>query len=414
MTGCDTPGMALENTLVVDMTQALAGPYLGMLLGDLGADVIKVERPDGGDQSRGWGPPFVESESSYFMAVNRNKRSLTCDYTYPEGREVLQRLLERADVFLTNERRESRRIQVGMDYASLSRRNPGLVYCSITGYGMTGPYAGLPGYDIIAQGMAGLMPITGEQDDPPMRFPASIADLATALYGCNSVLAALLVRQRSGCERSGCEHSGCERGQYIDLSLVESQAWWGVIQAAAYLCSGQAPAKLGNDHPVIVPYGTFKAQDGYLIIGCATEGLWERLCELLEVTDLYDDPRYHLNRDRVVRRHEVRARLEERLATRPVAEWCRMLTEASIPNGPIYDVPQMLADEQMQVRHFVVEQEHPVAGTLRTLACPIHLSETPASYRLPPPLLGQHTDQVLVELGFSEGEIARLHQIGAV
>ena len=392
----------LQGMLVADLTQALAGPFLGMLLGDLGADVVKVERPGSGDQSRGWGPPFAGSESSYFMAVNRNKRSLTCDFGTMGGLGALHRLVERADVVLCNERRESTRAQMGIDYDALSQRNPRVVYCSITGFGTTGPYAGRPGYDIIAQGMAGLMPITGGLDDPPMRFPASIADLATAMYGLSAALAALLAR----------EHTG--RGQYIDLSLVESQAWWSVIQACAYLLDGRQPRKLGNDHQSIVPYGAFRAQDGYLIIGCGSEALWQKLCSLLALEEMIQDPRYGSNRERVLRREEVRQRVEERLAMRPVAEWCEMLQQKEIPCGPIYSVPEMLEDEQMRARSFIMEQEHPAAGILRTLACPIHLSETPASYRLPPPLLGQHTDQVLAELGYSAEEVAHLRATRAV
>jgi crotonobetainyl-CoA:carnitine CoA-transferase CaiB-like acyl-CoA transferase len=393
---------ALEGIRVVDMTQALAGPYLGMLLGDLGADVIKLERPGVGDQSRGWGPPFAAGESAYFLSINRNKRSLTCDYSTKEGLEVLRRLVERADVLLTNERRESYRVRMGIDYPSLSARNPRIIYCSITGFGMTGPYAGRPGYDIIAQGMAGLMPITGEKEEVPMRYPASIADLATALYGLGSVLAALFVRERTG------------RGQYIDLSLLESQAWWGVTQAVAYLLSGRPPAKLGNDHPFIVPYGTFKAKDGYLIIACASEALWARLCAVLGLEEIRDDPRYHINRERVVRRAEVRRIIEEKLAERNAAEWIELLEQAGVPAGPIYSIPEMLQDAHVRARGFVIEQAHPTVGTLRTLASPLHLNETPASYRLPPPLLGQHTDEILAELGFSADDIRNLRDTGAV
>jgi len=336
------------------------------------------------------------------MAINRNKQSLTCNLKSAAGLEVLHKLLGRCDVFLMNERRRETREQLGIDYPSLAQRNPGIVYCSITGFGMSGPYEGKSAYDIIAQGMGGMMSLTGAVDGEPYRYPASIADLATGMYGIGSILAALLVRSRTG------------RGQYIDLSLFESQSWWSVVHAVPYLLDGKPPRKLGNEHQSIVPYGTFRAQDGYLIIGCASESIWQKLCDVLGLQDMCRDPRYRTNRERVAHREEVKARVEERLGTRPAAEWCRLLEEADVPNGPIYSVPDMLHDEQMQARDFVVEQQHPVAGVLRTLACPIHLSDTPATYRLPPPTLGQHTDDILGELGYTPTEIGALHDSGAV
>ncbi|MFH1085939.1 MAG: CoA transferase [Chloroflexota bacterium] len=401
----DAPNTSvLRGLLVLDMTQALAGPYLTMLLGDLGADVIKVERPGDGDQSRGWGPPFAGSESSYYMAVNRNKRSLTCDLKTAEGLEILRRLTDRADLIVTNERRQATRQQMGFDYETVRGRNPGVVYCSITGYGMTGPYAGQPGYDAVAQAMSGLMSIAGNEDWPPMRVPASIADMATAMYGVMAVLAALLARQTI---TPG-------QGQYIDLSLLESHAWWTIIQSAAYLLNGHLPRKLGNEHPSIVPYGAFQAADGYLIIGCASESLWASLCRVLDLGPVRDDPRFAINRDRVLNRAEINAIIEERLSAGSVAQWCAVLGKASIPSCPIYTIPEMLSDPQTAARGFVVAQEHPTAGTLRTLACPIHLSETPAELRLPPPLLGEHTDEVLRELGYRADESAAVHAGGAV
>jgi formyl-CoA transferase/CoA:oxalate CoA-transferase len=392
----------LDGILVADLTQALAGPYLGMLLGDLGADVVKLERPGTGDQTRGWGPPFANGQSSYFMAVNRNKRSLTCNFKTEEGAEVLKRLVNEAQVVLTNERRQEYRVRMGIDYESLSRRNPGVVYCSITGFGMSGPYEGRGGYDVIAQGMGGLMPLTGLGDDPPLRYPAAIADLATAMYGVSSVLGALLVHERTG------------RGQYIDLSLVESQAWWSVIHSAAYFMNGETPERIGNNHPSIAPYGAFRAKDGYLIIACGTESIWRRFCSVMNLEEMLEDPRYRLNRDRVENRDKVNECIEEQLADKTVEEVCDLLEGANIPSSPIYNVPDMLQDEHMHAREFIVKQKHPTAGTIQSLACPIHLSETSASYRLPPPLLGEHTDEVLTELGYKREEIEEMHEKGAV
>ena len=393
---------ALTGIRVADMTQALAGPYLAMLLGDLGADVIKIERPGIGDQSRGWGPPFVGSESTYFMSVNRNKRSFTCDLKAERGLEALQRLLDTVDVIITNERRREYRVRMGIDYDGLRQRNARIVYCSITGYGMSGPYEGKPGYDIIAQGMAGMMPLTGDADSPPMRYAASIADMATGMYGVSAVMAALFVRERTG------------RGQYLDLSLAESQAAWAAIHAGAYFATGKVPRRLGNAHSSIVPFGPYRAQDGYLTIACGSESLWRQLCDTLDLGESQNDPRYAVNRARVERRDEVRQLIERKLASGTVVDWCKTLEKAGVPCGPINDIPQMLDDDQMKARGFVVELEHPLAGTLRTLACPIHLSDTPATYRLPPPLLGQHTSEVLAELGYSPEEIARWADDGAI
>ena len=248
------------------------------------------------------------------------------------------------------------------------------------------------------------MPITGSDECAPMRYPASIADMATSLYGLGSVLAALYARD--------AQPEG--QGQFLDLTLVESQAWWSVIHAAAYLMKREPPVKLGNDHLSISPYGAFEASDGYLIIGCGGESLWHSLCDVLEMPEVRDDPRFCINRERVKQRDELRKILNRKLSARTVAEWCQLLSEASIPSGPIYDVPQMLADEHLTARGFVVEQEHPTVGTLRTLSSPLHLSATPASYRVPPPLLGQQTDEILAELGYDDDRIAAFHAQGAI
>jgi formyl-CoA transferase/CoA:oxalate CoA-transferase len=393
---------ALQGITVVDLTQAMAGPICTMTLGDLGADVIKVERPGVGDQSRAWGPPFQGGESAYFLSVNRNKRSVTINLKTEGGRVFIQRLIEGADVFLTNLPRDTQRFANGVDWETLHALNPRLVYCLISGYGATGPHANQPGYDLLAQGLAGLMSITGEPDTPPMRFPVPMADIVTGLYSCIAIQSALIARGHTG------------QGQFLDMSLQASQAAWLTNVAGAFFSTGIVPVQSGNAHPNIVPYGVFEARDGYLIVCAGTQRLWRATCAALGVEDWADDPRFATNELRVQNRDELGTLLNNVFCQGDRAHWVDVLGKAGIPCGPILDVGQALAHPQLSHRRMIVEQEHPAAGTIHSVGSPILFSDTPVRYRRPPPQLGQHTQQVLEALGYSKQAINELRAEGAI
>jgi crotonobetainyl-CoA:carnitine CoA-transferase CaiB-like acyl-CoA transferase len=393
----------LDGIRVLDMTEALAGPFCTMMLGDLGADVLKIERPGIGDMARGWAPPFVGNESAYFLSVNRNKRSLTLNLKHPEAQAILHRLAEQADVFVVNQPRLDSLRKLGADPDTLRGQNPRLIYCAISGYGMTGPYAGRGGYDVVAQGESGLMALTGEPAQGPMRYPIPLSDATAGVYSVVGILSALLVRQRT------------DLGQFIDTALLDSQVAWLTNVAGAYFATGQRPKKLGNAHPNIVPYQPFKTRDKYLIVAVGTERLWERFCQALDIVDsIGQDPRFATNPDRLRHRAELIPLLEQVFATHNAEFWLERLRAADIPCGPINEVDETLNDPQIQAREMIVELVHPAAGPVRSLGTPVHLSNTPASYRLPPPTLGQHTAEVLAVLGYSAEEIERLKVEGAV
>ena len=392
----------LENVRVVDLTQALAGPYCTMLLGDMGADVIKIETPGSGDQSRGWGPPFIEGESAYFLSINRNKRSLTLDIKSAEGRAVLHKLIAKADVFVCNIPKESSRRRAGVDIETLQALNPRLIYCQISGYGSNGPYAERPGYDLIAQGEAGLMSVTGEPEGEPVRYPIPIADITTGMYSTMGILAALLTREKTG------------QGQVLDMTLMESQSAWLTMLASSLLNGGQEPQRLGNTHPNIVPYQVFKTQDKYIILTVGTEKLWHAFCDALELEPLKKDPRFATNADRNKNRGELIPVLAELFAMHPADYWLDRLKDTGIPNGPINTIVDTLAHPQHHARHFMVELQHPLVGPVKSMGNPVNLSATPVSYRLAPPILGQHTSEVLAELGYDEATVASFRQQGVI
>jgi crotonobetainyl-CoA:carnitine CoA-transferase CaiB-like acyl-CoA transferase len=394
----------LNGVRVVEMTEALAGPYCSMLLGDFGADVIKVERPGVGDQSRGWGPPFVGGESAYFLAANRNKRSLTLNYDHLRGKEALQRLLARADIFLVNQPILASLQKRGIDPETLGVKYPRLIYCSITGYGFGGPKSGLPGYDIIAQAEAGVMSFTGEPDGGPVRYPIAIADITCGMHAAMGILAALFVREKTG------------RGQFLDLALFDSQLTWLANAGSNFLNAGASPERWGNAHPSIVPYDVFCGSDArHFVVGVGTEPLWKRFVKLMGLENSVGvDERFQTNALRTKNRDALIPQLQKLFATRTAANWLEALAAAEIPAAPINTVEEAVNDAQTKARGLIVQLEHPALGMVRSIANPIKFSDTPVSYRMPPPVLGEHSEMILRELGYVEDEITMARSEGAV
>ena len=375
---------------VIEMTEALAGPYCAMMLGDLGADVIKVERPGVGDQSRKWGPPFLEGESAYFLSVNRNKRSIELDIKNAEDHAVLVALIENTDIFITNNPRMESLRRSGLDPESLRATNPRLIYTAISGYGHTGPKAGRGGYDVIAQGESGAMALTGEPGSGPMRFPTAMADISAGLYALVGVQAALYARDRGG---------GTGEGQVVDVSLVDSQVSWLTNVAGSFFATNERPQKIGNAHPSIAPYQPVRARDKELIVAVGTERLWLRFCGVLGIeSTLMTDPRFSTNPDRNTNRAELIPLLEEILVERDAGEWVEALLAAGVPAGPINFVDETLADEQVGARGMIVELEHPLIGIVRSVGNPVRMSAGGPTYRRYPPRLGEHDDEIRREL----------------
>lgn len=385
---------ALEGILVLDHTSALAGPYCAQLLGDFGANVIKIEQPQKGDQSRGWGPPFVGEVSAYYLGTNRNKRGLTLDLGTEDGREVMAKLIKKADVLIHNVPRKSSRTKLGLDEEYCHNINPQLVWASISGFGNTGPYAERPGYDVIAQGMGGSMSLTGEHGSDPMRFPTPIADITTGIYTALAIVTALFARTRTG------------KGQSIDNALFDSQATWLANVASSYLATGVAPQKIGNTHPSIVPYQPLPTADGWIIVGVGSEKLWASFLEVISYPKVAQDERFANNTLRLQNREELTQLLGDCLRQHQSSYWLEKLQQARIPSGPIYAPQETLNDEHLLSRGMIVELEHPVIGMVKSLGNPMNLSETPVSYRLPPPLLGEHSQDILRELQYSDEQIA--------
>jgi crotonobetainyl-CoA:carnitine CoA-transferase CaiB-like acyl-CoA transferase len=392
----------LEGVVVLDWTHALAGPFCGCILADLGADVIKIENPHQRGDQRG-GPPYIAGESAQFVMVNRNKRSVAIDLKQPAGRAVFYDLVRHADVLIQNFR-PGTMAKLGCDYATLRGVNPRLIYCSISGFGQTGPYRDLPGVDIITQGMSGLMSITGAPDGDPAKAGVPVCDVGTGMYGAIGILSALWHRQRSGA------------GQHVDVCLLDTPISWLVWEAAAYFASGAVPRRLGSAHPIGVPYQAFRCGDGnYLIVGASSDKLYGQLCAVLGCPELADDERFCTGDQRLANREALVALLGERFLARPAAEWQAHLRAAGVPCGPIQSVDHVLErDEHVQAREMVVALDHPVAGSTRALATPIGLSETPRSVRRRAPRLGEHTAEVLRAIGYDEAEIAELRTAGII
>jgi crotonobetainyl-CoA:carnitine CoA-transferase CaiB-like acyl-CoA transferase len=377
----------LTGIKVVDMTEALAGPYCAMLLGDLGADVIKVERPGDGDQARGWGPPFLEGESAYFLAINRNKRSIELDAKNAADLRVLHTLIGRADVFLTNNPRLESLARTALDPATLRAKHPALIYGAISGYGHTGPKANRGGYDIIAQGEAGLMALTGPIDDGPSRFPSPMADISGGIYACMGVLAALYARDNRA--------AGSGIGQLVDVALVDAQISWLANIGASYFATGKRPPRLGNAHPNVTPYQPVRARDKIMIIAVGNERLWAKFCKILGVeATLMVDPRFATNAARNVHRGELITLLEQILVRRTAAEWVDELVAAGVPAGPINFPDETLTDEHVIARRMIVELEHPLIGVVKSIAAPIRFESNGPTYRRHPPRLGEHSAEI--------------------
>jgi len=399
----------LTNIRVLDITRALAGPYCTMMLGDLGADVIKVERPGSGDETRGWGPPFVGApygpypgESAYFIAANRNKRSLTVNIQSSEGQEIIRRLAAISDVLVENYRTGELE-KMGLGYQDLHKLYPKLIYCSVSGYGRTGPYADRPGYDAVLQAEGGMMSITGPVDGPPSRAGIPIIDITSGMFAATAILAALRARDTTG------------EGQLVDISLFDSHIALLTNVASNYLVGGQPPRRLGNAHPNLVPYDAFSARDGWFILGVANEKQWGLLCDMLNRAEMKTDDRFASNRARVTNREVLVDELNKTFSQRDVNDWLGDLIKAGLPCGPINSIPQVFDHPQAQARHMTMESEHPSAGTVKLTGFPYKLSDTPAEIHRPPPMLGQHTEEVLASLlNYSVEDVTTLREMKAI
>jgi len=397
--------LPLDDLVVLDLSRILSGPYCSMYLGDFGARVIKLEHPLGGDDTRGYGPPFVGGESTYFMSINRNKESVAIDFKHARGVELVRALVARADVLLENFRPGALG-RLGLDYDRVRAANPRLIYCSISGFGHSGDpdWVRRPGYDLAIQGLGGLASLTGPADGPPHKVGTSIADMVAGLYAFAGILVALHARARTG------------RGQHVDVSMLDGQISLLTYHAALHFASGGVPARRGNQHPSITPYETYRARDGFVNIAVGNDTLWRAFCRAVGVPldALAEDPRFATNAARVAHRVELAAILEPLAAGRTVAEWIALCDGAGIPCGPILDVAQALAHPQVHARDMVVPLDHPSAGPIRVTGVPVRLSETPGTVRTPPPRLGEHTRAVLGEvLGLDPAAVDALVLQGA-
>ena len=393
--------LALSGVVVLDLTQIMAGPVCTMLLADMGADVIKVEKPAGGDDNRRMGPPFVGGNSAGFMAANRNKRSLVLDLRSEAGQSVFRRLVDRADVVVENFRPGVME-RFGLAYPELARVKPSLVYCTISGFGSTGPYKDQGGFDLIAQGMSGLMSITGHPGGPPAKVGVPITDISAGLLAANGVLCAYIHAQRTG------------QGQMVDTSLMEAGISYTIWESSGYFADGEVPGPLGSAHRVAAPYQALRTRDGYINIGSATQPTWDQLCRAIGQESLIEDPRFKLPGDRKARESELAALLEETFSRESTAYWVDTLTAAGVVVGPIYDMEQVYQDPQVRAREMLVDLEDSKLGTLHNIGIPVKLSETPGGIRRRAPELGEHSREVLLESGFSGQEIDKLAQDGVV
>jgi formyl-CoA transferase len=391
----------LGGVQVIDLTRALAGPYCTVMLGDMGAEVIKVEQPGSGDESRGWGPPFVEGESSYFMTINRNKRSMTVNLKHEKGLEVLRKLVHRADVLVENFRPGTME-RLGLAYDAARDLNPGLVYCSISGFGQDGPRSHLPAYDQILQGMGGVMSLTGPVEGPPSKFGIPIGDIGAGMFAAFAITAALFERGRTG------------QGAYIDTSMLGGQVALLTFQAGRYFATGNAPGLGGNRHPSIAPYETFVTSDGYVNVACGTERMWTQFCQAMGLDDLLEDPRFSRNGNRVQNREPLSSRIEDLTRTLTTAEIVDRLEAVEVPCGPIYTLDGVFNDPQTEHLGLRRNFTHPKVGKFDTTGFPYRIKDRPLDVRYPPPLLGEQTDEILSGLGYESASIAELRKQGVI
>ena len=404
---------ALSHIRVLDLSRVLAGPWCAQNLADLGADVIKVERPGAGDDTRHWGPPFAKDpsgldteESAYFICINRNKRSITVDISKPEGQDIIRQLAKESDVVIENYK-VGDLAKYGLDYENLKQIKPDLIYCSITGFGQTGPYAHRPGYDFIIQGMGGFMSVTGEAEDvegaSPQKSGVAIADIFTGMYASTAILAAVVHRDHTG------------EGQYIDMSLLDTQVAVMANVSSAYLTSGEIPRRWGNASPIIVPYQTFPTSDGWMIVGAGNDGQFRHFVTAGGEAHLADNPSYRTNPDRVLHRKQLVPLLETMTRKKTKGEWIALLEAANVPCGPINNFKEVFENEQVIARKVQIDVPHPTVGTMKLVASPMKLSKTPTEVRMAPPTLGQHTNEVLHErLRMDDVAITQLREKGII
>ena len=396
----DDSALPLDDLKVIDASQILAGPYCTMLLADMGADVIKVEKPNGGDDTRRMGPPFINGESAAFLAMNRNKRSVVLNLKSQDGVDAIKRLVADADVFIENYR-SGAMDRAGLGYEALSELNPGIIYCSISGFGRTGPYAERAGFDLVAQGMSGVMSFTGIPGSPPVKVGVPMADLNAGLYASYGILTAYINRLKTGA------------GQYLEVSILEAALAYTVWESSSYWATGVTPGPLGSAHRLSAPYQALQTADGYINLGAPNQSNWERMCEAIGRADLLENALYADNAGRLTHQRQLERDLEETFVRRTTSEWMQILNDAGVPCGPIYDVGQVWEDEQITAREMRVDLPHPTAGTVGNIGLAAKLRGTPGSIRTAAPLLGQHTREVLGEAGYSDGEIADLYETGA-
>ncbi len=403
----------LSHLRVLDLSRVLAGPWASQNLADLGAEVIKVERPGAGDDTRGWGPPWLRDgagrdtkESAYYLSVNRNKKSVTLDLSKAEGQRIARELAGKCDVLIENYKVGTLK-KYGLSYEDLKQDNPSLVYCSVTGFGQDGPYAARPGYDFIFQGMGGLMSITGERDGQPGAGPQkvgiAITDVLTGMYASTAILGALVHRERTG------------RGQYIDMALLDTIVAFNANQIVSWFCSGRIPIRWGNAHPQVVPYEVFPTADGHLILAVGNDGQFERFCRVAGCPELAEEPRFRTMSQRIVHRAQLTPLIAGIMRTRSRQEWIEALEAANVPCGPINNMKEVFDDPQVRHRKLRVDIPHPLGGAAPVVASPMRLSETPVEYRLAPPMLGEHNDEIYRGLlGMGEAELERLKSGGIV